>query len=317
VTLPKPGESSAGTWHKLRVDVAGRFVDIWFDGELLATQEFSSMDVLRGNFGLMVGRGEARFKNVRYLASDPRDPVAAIEREIRLAKLAGRKAEQTNSYLGQVPPFPKVVKWAQGERKSWEEAGPVPQLLVFWSQQQNDLVRLDQWLSDFAKSGARFGLQIVAITSPNDEKTIEEYLKTHPMPGAVGVDYRAPKQSGIGESNERFFIRRFHWPRVLLLDVDQRVVWEGDPGLVAATPWSEGDGSFVDAPLEDLAARRNSTSCRSFANSGPRSRCRRSRAAISAPLWYCCASRASSQRFLRRGRAGAEPSGRAGSTRAA
>jgi len=255
-TTPKSGESSAGSWHKLRVDVAGRFVDIWFDGELLATQEFSSMDVLRGNFGLMVGRGEARFKNVRYLASDPRDPVAAIEREMRLAKLAGRKAEQTYSYLGQVPPFPKVLKWAQGERKSWEEVGPVPQLLVFFSQQQNDLVRLDEWLSDFAKAGERFGLRIVAITSPNDEKTIEEYLKTHPMPGVVGVDYRAPKQSGIGETNDRFFIRRYNLPRLLLLDVDQRVVWEGDPGLVAASPWRAGDGSFVDAPLEDLAARR-------------------------------------------------------------
>ena len=27
------------------------------------------------------------------------------------------------------------------------------------------------------------------------------------------------------------------------------------PGLVAATPWKPGDGSFVDAPLEDLVAR--------------------------------------------------------------
>jgi hypothetical protein len=75
------------------------------------------------------------------------------------------------------------------------------------------------------------------------------------MPGAIATDYRAPRATGIGESFETFFIRRFNLPRVLLLDVDQRVVWEGDPGLVAATPWKPGDGSFLDAPFEDLVAR--------------------------------------------------------------
>ncbi len=251
----KPGETSAGTWHKLRVDVSGRFVDFWYDGVLLPPYEFPSIDVLRGGFGLITGRGEARFKNVRYLASDPRDPVAGIERELRLLKLKGRTAQQTGSYVGSVPPWPKVAKWVQGERKSWDEVGRVPQLLVLFSQQQNDTIRLDQWLTAFELAARPFGLQLVAITSPNDEKTIVEYLKTHNMPGAVAVDYRAPKTSGIGESNELFFTRKFNLPRVLILDVDQRVVWEGDPGLVAATPWSVGDGSFVDAPFADLVAR--------------------------------------------------------------
>jgi tetratricopeptide (TPR) repeat protein len=249
------GASTAGAWHKLRVDVAGRFVDFWFDGTLLATQEFASIDVLRGSFGLMTGHGSARFRNVRYLASDPRDPVAGIERTLRLAKLAGRSARETGSYLGVVPPWPKVGRWVQGERKSWEEAGRVPQLLVFFSIEQNDMVRLDQWLTAFEADARRFGVQVVSIASPNDEKRLEEYLKTHPLPGAVAFDYRAPKATGIGESFEQFFIRRFNLPRILLLDVDQRVVWEGDPGLVAATPWKAGDGSFVDAPLEDLVAR--------------------------------------------------------------
>jgi hypothetical protein len=263
-TSQKPGASSAGTWHKLRVDVAGRFVDVWFDGEFMSTQEFSSIDVLRGSFGLMVGRGEARFKNVRYLASDPRDPVSAIERELRLSKLAGRGVEQTGSYLGQIPPWPKVTKWVQEPRESWQEAGRVPQLLVFFSQQQNDIVRLDQWLCDFEAQARRFGLKVVANTSPNDEKTIAEYLKTHPMPGSVGVDYRAPRASGIGESNEMFFTRRFNLPRLLLIDIDQRVVWEGDPGLIAGAEWKAGEGSFVDAPLEDLAARHKLDSVLEF-----------------------------------------------------
>lgn len=254
-TTVAAGSSSAGAWHKLRVDVAGRFVDLWFDGELLATQEYPSIDVLRGSFGLMVGRGEARFRNVRFLASDSRDPVAGIEREMRLAKLSGRGARETGSYLGSVPPWPKVSKWIQGERKDWDEAGRVPQLLVFFSIQQNDTVRLDTWLTSFEADARRYGLKVVAIASPNDEKALAEYLEKYPMPGAIGIDYRAPKASGIGDSFETFFIRRFNLPRLLLLDVDGRVVWEGDPGLVAGPAWKPGEGSFLDAPFEDLVAR--------------------------------------------------------------
>ena len=254
-TKPKEGASSAGTWHKLRVDVAGRDVDLWFDGVLLATQEFSSIDVLRGSFGLMIGRGAARFRNVRYLASDPRDPAASIERAIRLSKLATRTPEQTGSYIGMIPPWPKTTSWVQDGRKSWEEVGRAPQLLVFASQLQNDNQRMDEWLTSFEADARRYGLKVVVIFSVNDERTLSEYLKTHPMPGAIALDYRALKATGIGESFEKFFIRRFNLPRILLLDLDQRVVWEGDPGLQTAKVWKEGDGSFVDTPLEDLVAR--------------------------------------------------------------
>ncbi|HUR29197.1 MAG TPA: hypothetical protein VM509_13500, partial [Planctomycetota bacterium] len=254
-TAVAEGASSAGAWHTLRLDVCGRDVDFSFDGKLIGTKEFPSIDVLRGGFGLMTGRGKARFRNVRFLASDSRDPTARIERDIRLAKLAQRTPEETKSYIGMVPPFPKVTSWVQGERKSWEEVGRVPQLLVFASELQNDTARMDEWLTSFEADARRFGLKVVVIFSVNDGPTLAAYLAKHPMPGAIAIDYRAPRKSGIGESFESFFIRKFNLPRILLLDVDQKVVWEGDPGLQVAHSWKDGDGSFVDTPLADLVAR--------------------------------------------------------------
>src|SRR6185436_18945711 len=54
-----------------------------------------------------------------------------------------------------------------------------------------------------------------------------------------------------------YFIPRFQLPRVLLLDVDQRVAWEGDPGLERGAEWKAGDPSYLDAPLQELVARRH------------------------------------------------------------
>jgi tetratricopeptide (TPR) repeat protein len=81
-------------WHKLRIDVADLHVDTWFDGEFLATQDFPSADPLRGSLGLIVGPGEARFRNVRL----PRAPAARHRRADRArgadgeARVAGRPA---------------------------------------------------------------------------------------------------------------------------------------------------------------------------------------------------------------------------------
>src|SRR6185295_4034982 len=95
--------------HKLRVDVAGSLVDAWFDGEFLATQDFGSVDVLRGGFGLVTGPGVARFSNVRFMARASRDPAAQIERDVRMEAYAGDAGTSADgSWLGRVPPFPKV-----------------------------------------------------------------------------------------------------------------------------------------------------------------------------------------------------------------
>jgi tetratricopeptide (TPR) repeat protein len=248
-------QTKTGTWHTLRVDVVGNVVDAWVDGELIATQTFPSRDVLFGGFGLVTGPGSARFKEVRYLERLAGDPAAELEREVKLEQLKAQGGVAVGgSYQDQVPPFPKVGRWVQSPRKSWDEKGPVPQVLILWSIQQNEIVRIDEWVGDLARDYADVGLEIVSVCSPNDEEQIEAYLEKHPFPGSLAVDFR--EGAGIGDSNKMFFTHRFNLPRILLLDVDQKVVWEGDPGISAAEPYVPGFETYLKDPLQTLIVGR-------------------------------------------------------------
>ncbi len=245
------------TWFRLRIDVTGRFVDAWVNGQY-ATKEFPSLDVLRGSFGLIVGRGEARFRNVRYLARNARDPSAPIERKLRLVRTAGSETESVNgSWVGLVPPFPEVKTWLQDPRTSWEEAVGAPQLLVLWSCQQNDLVEIAPWLRSLAKQQESIGLRVVSVVQGWDEGLLPEYLPKNPFPGSLAVDSIEGRQ-GLGATFARYQIDRFHLPRLLLIDVDGKVAWEGDPGFSRDRPWS-GEESLLDAPLRELVAKRRLT----------------------------------------------------------
>lgn len=247
--------SQTAEWHKLRIDVSKSLVDAWVDGEYLTTQEFPTADVLRGNFGLILGPGKARFREVRFLARHPRDPAAVLERERRMEAVREEGGGSVGgSWLGQVPPFPVVARWAQGERTNWIEPGPVPQVLVLWSIQQNDIVAIDGWLRSLAASYEKSGLEIVSIASPNDDDALDAYLAEHPFPGAVAVDHR--EGPGIGDTNELYSTLKFNLPRVLLLDIDGKVVWEGDPGFSSTQPWKAGVESYLDVPLSELIAKR-------------------------------------------------------------
>jgi len=211
--------------------------------------------VLRGNFGLILGPGKARFREVRFLSRHPRDPAAALERERRMEEVREEGGGSVGgSWLGQVPPFPVVGRWVQAERSSWTERGPVPQLLLLWSIQQNDIVAVDGWLRDLDRRYGEDGLEIVSVASPNDDDQIASYLASHVFPGAVAVDRR--EGLGIGDTNELYSTLKFNLPRVLLLDIDGKVVWEGDPGFSSAEPWKPGFESYLDTPLAELVAKR-------------------------------------------------------------
>lgn len=252
-----PVDTERRGWHKLRIDVVGREVDVWFDDRYVVTHDFGSVDVLRGSFGLITGPGSAKWRNVRFLARHPRDPGAAIERAIRIETLE-KKGELgfRGSFLRRVPPFPKVKRWVQGGRVSWKDPGPVPQLLVFWSIRQNEVLPIDAYLRDLAERYAGVGLEIVSIAEFGDDERIEDYLKEHPFPGHVGVDRKTSNAMGTGDTFERFGIRDFGLPRMVLLDIDGTVAWEGDPGIEAGIPWRPGMKTYLDEPLEELVHRR-------------------------------------------------------------
>jgi Tfp pilus assembly protein PilF len=248
-------KSRSAVFFKLRVDITGRFVDVWVNGEYQATQEFPSLDSLRGNFGLMSGSGEARFKNVRFLARHPRDPSAAIERKmVLLEKQAGGEAVN-GSWLGQRPPFPTVQRWFSGERKDWSDASGYPQLLVLWSIDQNNAVAIDGYLRGVAKQYRDSGLRILNLLAFWDEPQAEQYLAAHAFPDSVALDTPIQSEHNFGVTFERFDVERFQLPRFLLLDIDGKVAWEGDPGFAKGSAWN-GEESLLDVPLHELIAKR-------------------------------------------------------------
>jgi len=250
---PAEGRSSAGQWRRMRVDVVGKVVDLWFDGELVSTHEFPSREVLYGGFGLVCGPGECAFRNVRFLSRDPRDPAAGILRQKRIEALAGSaEGSVGGSWMGKIPPFPRGRRWAQGQRTSFLDKGDVPQLLVLWSIAQNESIRIDQWLTHLAEQHSGISLEVLSVVSMVDDFQVDAYLAEHPFPGAVLVDYLEEETSGIGEAFEQYSIRRFNMPRVLLLDVDGKVVWEGDPGFPLGVEPVAPFTSYIDDPLEQL-----------------------------------------------------------------
>jgi hypothetical protein len=254
-TSAEPGQTLVSSWHRLRLDITGGEVDMWFDEELIASHAFPSRDVLRGSFGLVMGPGKARYRNIRYLALHARDPAAAIERAVRLEALTDADTGRIgDSWLGARPPFPEVSRWSGAERSSWAEAGPVPQLLVLWSINQNEMIPMHEWLRGLKEEHEDVGLRIVSIASAVDGDEFDGYLATHIFPDAVGLDDR--EGFGIGKSFEAFAIDRYNLPRMLLLDIDGRVVWEGDPGFVIGEGGLAGAESYLDAPLAELIDSR-------------------------------------------------------------
>ena len=254
--------SEAESWYHLRVDVTGRIADAWVDGRRVASQEFPSVDVLRGSFGLFTGVGESRFRNVRYLARNPRDPSARIERQVLHENEAaaargatGRAASRDGSWVGLDPPFPTVSEWIQDRpRKGWEDGLGRPQLLVLWSIQQNEAVRIDSWLASLATKYEPVGLRIVNVGLCWDEGKVRDYVKGKSFPGSIGIDRVMPNGQG-GQTFDDYSIDRFYLPRLVLVDVDGKAVWEGDPGFSAGRPW-KGEESFLHDPLQDLISKR-------------------------------------------------------------
>ena len=254
-----PVDTSNRGWHTMRVEVTGRLADVWFDDELVVSQEFASREILRGNFGLITGPGQAHLRNIRFLARNARDRGARIERTLTMKRLRERGATRTgsvnDSWIDQVPPWLKDVTWVQNPRESWSDKGAVPTLLLLWTRNQNELIPIHHWLRHLSEKFADVGLECISVAAHNDGGGMDRYLEGHPFPGSVAVDkiYR----KGYGETHELFSVPRFNVPRLLLLDIDHSVVWEGDPGFTIGNVWTPGFEDYVEPVIEELIARRD------------------------------------------------------------
>ena len=130
-------------------------------------------------------------------------------------------------------------------------------MLVLWSMAQNDAMPLQRWLAHVAKTYEETGLEIVSVSEDADPGAVKAYLADHPFPGSVAVDEFIASKGGSGTTMDQFQAGLRGYPYVLLLDIDQRVVWEGNPGFHRGVPWKPGTVVHVDAPLAELVKDRN------------------------------------------------------------
>lgn len=246
-------------WVRLRMDVVSSAdgqaeVDVYLDGRWLRTTRMPR-DSVRGSFGLITGTGRADYREIRLLARDPRDPAARIERELALQ----RRAEDASLrlpgvFLGTAPPELEG-EWLVGEPLRLSEPNGAPVLLCFWTTYQDELIPTSAYYAALAREFAEIGLQVVAVHS-NDVRSdaIRAWLKDHPMEGVRLLRDTAhkvyPAYHMVAEG--------WGLPHILLLDVDGRVAWEGDPNLSKGAGWDPAEpvATPVDVALDELCARR-------------------------------------------------------------
>ena len=253
------GASSAGEWHEVRLDVVGTEVDVWIDGEFSASQSFPDREVLRGSFGLLTAPGKARFRDIRYLARPARDPGAEVERKLRFEAIesaGGEVGSLSGSFLGMAPPEPTPTRWISEPFPGFDSGGsPQVTLITLWSIQQNDLIPLHDWLADVEGRYARKGLRVLSIASCLDDGSLDGYLADKDWPGYLCVDDLG--DGGIGATFTDYSIDRFNLPRTLLVDIDGKVVWEGDPGFRIGDEYRSGMATYLDSPLLELIEERD------------------------------------------------------------
>ncbi len=242
-------------WQKLRIDVVDDMLDVYLNGHYVRSMQMPSRDSVRGGFGLICGTGVCDFQDVRILVRDPHDPAARIERELAMEKIAAHpEARAPGSFTGLVPPALHPGEWIQGESTDLAALRGHPCCLIFWAPYQDQAIPTTEYYGELARRWNPLGMVFLAVvSSQHGPKEVRAYLKLHPMPGVRVVMDHAFETYGAYNLGAK----GFGLPRILLLDVDGTVVWEGDPGFKIGVGWQPGSGeTFLDGPLQTLADQR-------------------------------------------------------------
>ena len=143
-------------WHRLRIDVTGNELDVYYDGLFVRSLAFANAAAVRGGFGLICGPGEATFRNIRLLGRDPFDPAARVEREIAMQKvMADPSKRQPGTFAGFAPPELGPLDWQQGEAVSLAKLRGRPVALAFWSPAQDKAIPTTDYLVHLAEEIGR------------------------------------------------------------------------------------------------------------------------------------------------------------------
>ncbi|MCC6672699.1 MAG: TlpA family protein disulfide reductase [Planctomycetes bacterium] len=238
-------------WRRLRIDVVGRSVDLYLDGLYVRSLELENRETVRGTFGLITGPGRAEYRRIRLLARERFDPAARIERSLAMQRVAKDLALRApGSFTGLEPPPLRLRTVVQGDPAALAERKGKPVMLVFWTPAQDRAIPTQAWLAHVAEAYRQHGLvMIVVCDGGTRESEVRAYLAEKPLPGAiVALDE-------INATYDAYFLRPgfFGLPRVLLVDRDGKVTFEGDPGFRAGIGWRPEDGpTYVDESLRRL-----------------------------------------------------------------
>lgn len=245
VNLPKG-------WHKLRIDVVTQagpnaVIDIYFDDLYLRSLEMPR-DSVRGSFGLITGTGGGEYRNIRILKRDPHDPAARIERELALqARLEDPSTRAKGVFQGIKAPVLADYKaqWLQGEPLAVADQFGHPMVIAFWTPHQDELIPTSAYYEQLVSKWAKYNMEVVVIcTNTFNAAQIKEWVAAHPMPNVrVLFDQGFLLYPAFNVGNGGWEL-----PRVLLIDVDGTVFWEGDLNLILNEGWVPS--TTIDTPLD-------------------------------------------------------------------
>ncbi|MGB0954044.1 MAG: tetratricopeptide repeat protein [Planctomycetota bacterium] len=249
-------------WHKLRIDVVTQVgpsavVDIYFDDLWLRSIEMPR-DSVRGGFGLITGTGDGHFRNIRILERDPHDPAARIERELGLKqRLEDPSSRSPGVFQGVEPPNYSEMGgyWLQNGPLDLVDRYGHPTVVAFWTPHQDDLIPTSEYYDWLVDEWKDFDLQVVTVvTNSHSGHQIREWLTEHPMEKVhvlYDEKFKIYPAYNVGQGG-------WEIPRILLIDVDGTVAWEGDPNLSLDQGWTYAEQvqTPLDHAIESLITKR-------------------------------------------------------------
>ncbi|MCH2102256.1 MAG: DUF1080 domain-containing protein, partial [Planctomycetes bacterium] len=179
--------SLPGEWQKLRIDLVDKTLDVYLNDRYIRSIEMPSRDSVQGGFGLITGTGKISYRNLRFLARDPYDPAARIERELALAKVASSEIERPEgTFTGFTPPpLIEDLKWIQGKPLTLDHLKGAPSAIVFWSKAQENAIPTGAYYQHLAKAYAEYDMKwVVVIGGEHSPSQIRGMLQQFPMPDA-------------------------------------------------------------------------------------------------------------------------------------
>ena len=251
------------TWHKLRIDVVTQvgpkaLVDIYFDDKYLRTVKMSR-DAVRGAFGLFTTTGNGAYRHIKILMRNAHDPAARIERQLTLEKrLSDPEARAPGVFQGLTPPDITQFEgdWIQGEPVDIAKRHGVITVIAFWTAHQDEAIPTAAYYSMLAQKYRKYGLKLVCVCTnqPHSQQQVLDWVADHPLDGiSLYYDTQFKIYPAFNVGNGGLDI-----PRILVLDVDGKVYWEGDPNLPFKRGWDPEApvATPLDTIIEELITDR-------------------------------------------------------------